>query len=65
MLIGQDPTNLNALHQKMDAVIRGQQLSKSAVDMAAYDQYLAGDLTNYVVTDDEVANNLKDLEHLI
>ena len=35
------------------------------IDMAAYDQYLAGDLTNYVVTDEEVANNLKDLEHLI
>ena len=35
------------------------------IDMAAYDQYLAGDLTNYVVTDEEVSNNLKDLEHLI
>ena len=33
--------------------------------MAAYDQYLAGDLSNYEVTDEEVANNLKDLEKLI
>lgn len=35
------------------------------IDMAAYDQYLSGDLTNYVVTDEEVANNLKDLEKII
>lgn len=35
------------------------------IDMAAYDQYLAGDLSNYEVTDEEVANNLKDLEKLI
>ena len=35
------------------------------IDMAAYDQYLAGDLANYEVTDEEVANNLKDLEKLI
>ena len=35
------------------------------IDMSAYDQYLAGDLSNYEVTDEEVANNLKDLEKLI
>jgi len=35
------------------------------IDMAAYDQYLSGDLTNYEVTDEEVANNLKDLEKII
>lgn len=35
------------------------------IDMSAYDQYLSGDLTNYEVTDEEVANNLKDLEKLI
>ena len=34
-------------------------------EMAAYDQYLSGDLTNYEVTDEEVANNLKDLEKII
>lgn len=37
MLLGCDPTNLNELHRRMDAVIRGQHLTKSAVDMAAYD----------------------------
>lgn len=35
------------------------------IDMAAYDQYLAGDLTNYEVTDEEVANNMKDIEKII
>lgn len=35
------------------------------IDMAAYDRYFAGDLTNYEVTDEEVANNLKDLEKII
>ncbi|MGM9758673.1 MAG: TrpB-like pyridoxal phosphate-dependent enzyme [Parabacteroides sp.] len=35
------------------------------IDMAAYDQYFSGDLRNYEVTDEEVANNLKDLEKLI
>ena len=34
------------------------------IDMAAYDRYFAGDLTNYEVTDEEVANNLKDLEKI-
>ena len=37
MLLGCDPTNINQLHRRMDAVIRGQHLTKSAVDMAAYD----------------------------
>ncbi len=35
------------------------------IDMTAYDQYLAGDLSNYDLTDDEVSNNLKDLEKII
>ncbi len=37
MLLGADPTNINQLHRKMDAIIRGQHLTKSAIDMAAYD----------------------------
>lgn len=37
MLLGADPTNINELHRRMDAIIRGQHLTKSAVDMAAYD----------------------------
>lgn len=36
-LIGKDPTNINMLHKQMDSVIRNNKLSKSAVDMAAYD----------------------------
>ena len=35
------------------------------IDMAAHDQYFSGDLRNYEVTDEEVANNLKDLEKII
>lgn len=35
------------------------------IDMAAYDSYIAGDLSNYIVTDEEVAKNVKDLEKII
>ncbi len=35
------------------------------IDMSAYDQYLAGDLANYQVTDEQVAANTKDLEKII
>lgn len=37
MLIGKDPTNINEIHRTMDACIRNQHLTKSAVDMACYD----------------------------
>lgn len=32
------------------------------IDMAAYDQYLSGNLRNYEVTDEDVANNLADVD---
>lgn len=35
------------------------------IDMASYDRYLAGDLTNYEVTDDDVAENVKELDQII
>ena len=35
------------------------------VDMAAYDQYLAGDLQNYILTDEDIAENVKTLEKII
>ena len=31
------------------------------IDMTAYDSYLNGDLTNYTVTDEDIAKNLKDV----
>ena len=31
------------------------------IDMAAYDQYLAGDLTNYEISDEDLLKNTKDL----
>ncbi len=35
------------------------------VDMAAYDQYFAGDLTNYTLTDEDIAKNIAGLEKII
>lgn len=35
------------------------------IDMAAYDSYIAGDLTNYFVSDEDVARGTSDLEKLI
>ncbi len=35
------------------------------IDMAAYDKYLAGDLINYEVTDEEVSKNLEEIEKII
>ena len=38
-LIGKDPTNIHDIHQVMDATIRGNHISKSAIDMASYDLF--------------------------
>lgn len=35
------------------------------IDMTAYDQYHAGDLVNYQVSDEQVLANTKDLEKII
>lgn len=35
------------------------------IDMASYDKYLSGDLTNYVLTDEEIADNLSKIEKVI
>jgi tryptophan synthase beta chain len=35
------------------------------VDMAAYDQYLAGDLVNFSLSDEDIAKNISGLEHLV
>ena len=35
------------------------------IDMAAYDQFLSGDLSNHELSDDEIGKNLNELEHLI
>ncbi|MEG1649571.1 MAG: TrpB-like pyridoxal-phosphate dependent enzyme, partial [Rikenellaceae bacterium] len=32
------------------------------IDMASYDKYLAGDLTNYILSDEAIADNLSKLE---
>jgi len=35
------------------------------VDMTAYDQYFAGDLTNYRLTDEDIAKNIDKLEKIV
>ncbi len=35
------------------------------VDMAAYDQYFSGDLTNYTLTDEDIAKNISELEKIV
>ena len=35
------------------------------IDMAAYDRYFSGDLNNYQVSDEEIANNVSSRENLI
>ncbi len=35
------------------------------IDMAAYDQYLAGDLTNHVIPQESIDNNTASLEQII
>lgn len=36
-LLGEDPTNINMLHQRMDALISGNRMAKASLDMACYD----------------------------
>ena len=35
------------------------------IDMASYDRYFAGDLTNYEIPEDELLKNTRDLEKII
>jgi tryptophan synthase beta chain len=35
------------------------------IDMAAYDQYLSGDLSNHELSDEEISQNLDQLEQII
>jgi tryptophan synthase beta chain len=35
------------------------------IDMSSYDQYLAGDLLNYTLSDEDIARNVDKLEHLV
>jgi tryptophan synthase beta chain len=35
------------------------------IDMAAYDQYICGDLTNYELPDDVIKSNVDKLEKLV
>ena len=56
---------LKAKEESTPKVILFNLSGHGLIDMAAYDQYLAGDLTNYEVTDAEVARNLAELEMII
>jgi len=35
------------------------------IDMAAYDQYISGDLTNYTLSDEELAGSLESIEQIL
>ena len=39
VFIGKDPTNIHETHRLMNAIIRGNNIPKSAMDMAAYDLF--------------------------
>ena len=47
-----------------DKVILFNLSGHGLIDMSAYDQYLAGNLSNYKLSDEEIAENLKDVESL-
>lgn len=37
VLLGKDPTNINAIHTLMDSVLRGNYMAKASIDIACYD----------------------------
>lgn len=39
VFLGKDPTNIHETHRLMDAMIRGNNIAKSCIDMAAYDLF--------------------------
>ncbi|MDE5720950.1 MAG: TrpB-like pyridoxal phosphate-dependent enzyme [Paramuribaculum sp.] len=56
---------LKAKEEGREKVILFNLSGHGLIDMAAYDRYLAGDLANYEVTDEEVAANIAGLEKII
>ena len=51
--------------KKKDKCILFNLSGHGLIDMAAYDQYLAGDLLNYNLPEEEIAKNIKELEKII
>lgn len=56
---------LKAKEEGREKVILFNLSGHGLIDMAAYDRYLAGDLANYEVTEEEVAANIAGLEKII
>ncbi len=56
---------LKAKEEGMQKTILFNLSGHGLIDMAAYDSYIAGDLSNYEVSDEEVARNISTLEKLI
>ncbi|MDR0714161.1 MAG: TrpB-like pyridoxal phosphate-dependent enzyme [Bacteroidales bacterium] len=56
---------LKAKEEGVSKVILFNLSGHGLVDMSAYDQYLAGDLNNYELTDEEIARNTTLLEKIV
>ena len=56
---------LKAKEEGKQSVILFNLSGHGLIDMAAYDQYLAGDLTNYELPDEEIAKNVAKLEKIV
>ncbi len=70
------PESSHAISAAIDEALKAKEEGKQKVilfnlsghgliDMAAYDQYIAGDLTNYELPDEEIAQNVAKLEKII
>ena len=56
---------LKAKEEGREKVILFNLSGHGLIDMTAYDRYIAGDLSNHEVTDEEVAANIAGLEKII
>jgi len=70
------PESAHAIAAAIDEALKAKEEGKTKtilfnlsghglVDMAAYDQYLAGDLVNYSLSQEEIVNNLKKIQGLV
>ena len=55
---------LKAKEEGKEKIILFNLSGHGLIDMASYDRYFAGELTNYVVPEEEIAKNVAKLEKL-
>lgn len=56
---------LKAKEEKINKTILFNLSGHGLVDMSAYDQYFAGNLTNYSLTDEDISRNIDQLEKIV